>query len=140
MLEAVRPVQVNDHSATRALLRGRPRDTRRDVPAAVPPAGARQRLRGLEMVSGHRWRAAVDGVLLMAETLIMGPGAQAHVTVPDLKDAGGVVPPPGRAGPALHAPLTVNGQRVADRCVLASPAQVSGEEISFALEPVGTRL
>jgi tetratricopeptide (TPR) repeat protein len=141
LLETVRPVQVNNHSVTRALLRSNDRITlgatcqlcfRQPVPVSASAV--------LEIVSGHRLVRSVEGVLLMAETLIIGPGAQAHVTIPDLKDAVILFRHKDGIGLRSTRPLTVNGQRVTDRCVLGAQAQVAGEEISFALEPVGTRL
>ena len=39
----------------------------------------------IDLVSGHRLRLALDGVLLMAETLVLGPGQQVHVNMPELK-------------------------------------------------------
>ncbi len=141
LLETVRPVQVNNHSVTRALLRSNDRITlgatcqvcfRQPVPVSASAV--------LEIVSGHRLVRSVEGVLLMAETLIIGPGAQAHVTIPDLKEAVILFRHKDGIGLRSTRPLTVNGQRVTDRCVLGAQAQVSGEEISFALEPAGTRL
>ena len=38
----------------------------------------------LELVSGHRLPLAVDGVLIMAENLILGPTPPVHVAMPDL--------------------------------------------------------
>ena len=38
----------------------------------------------LDLVSGHRLPLSVDGILLMAETLVLGPGPQAHVPLPDV--------------------------------------------------------
>ena len=47
---------------------------------APPSATAR-----LDLVSGHRLLLGVDGVMMMAETLILGAGPQVHVPVPDMK-------------------------------------------------------
>jgi hypothetical protein len=141
LLETVRPVQVNNQSVTRALLRANDRITlgatcqlcfRQPVPVSASAV--------LEIVSGHRLARSVEGVLLMAETLIIGPGAQAHVTIPDLKEAVILFRHKDGIGLRSTRPLTVNGQRMTDRCVLGAQAQVNGEEISFALEPAGTRL
>ena len=87
VLKAVRPLQVNGQPVTRALLRPGDRVTlgtscqflfRQPVPVSTTAR--------LDLVSGHRLPLAVDGVLLMADTLVLGPGPQAHVMVPDLKD------------------------------------------------------
>ena len=79
VLEAVRALQVNGKPVTRAMLRPGDRVTlgpscqfqfRQPVPGS---ATAR-----LDLVSGHRLPLGVDGVLLMAETLVMGGGPQVH--------------------------------------------------------------
>jgi tetratricopeptide (TPR) repeat protein len=141
LLETVRPVQVNGQVVTRSLLRsndlivlGSTCRLRFRQPVPVGASAV------LDLVSGHRLSRSVDGVLLMAETLVLGPSVQAHVTIPELnapvilyrnKDGLGV----------RHAgALVVNGQRVTDRAPLGAQGHVCGDEFSFALEPVGTRL
>jgi hypothetical protein len=141
LLETVRPVRVNSQNVTRALLRSNDRITlgatcelRFRQPAPVSTSAV------LEIVSGHRLPRSVEGVLLMAETLILGPGPHAHVEVPEL--ARPVILYRHKDGIGLrHAgAVTVNGEHASERCVLGPHAQVVGEEITFALEPVGTRL
>src|SRR5262249_38997207 len=87
LLEAVRPIQVNGQTATRALLQSGDRVTlgetcqflsRRPVPGSTTAR--------LDLVSGHRLPLSVAGVLLMADPLVLGSGPQAHVTVADLKE------------------------------------------------------
>src|SRR5207253_3304826 len=86
VLEATRSVQVNTRPTDKALLQSGDRITlggscqiqfRQPVPVS---ASAR-----LDIVSGHRLPLTVDGVLLMADTLVLGPGTQVHVAMPDLK-------------------------------------------------------
>ena len=141
LLETVRPVQVNDQTVTRVLLRTNDRITlgatcqlRFRQPAPVSSTAV------LEIVSGHRLPRSVEGVLLMAETLILGPGPQAHVIVPDLKEPVILFRHKDGIGLRHGGTLTVNGQKVTDRCILGAQAHVVGEDIAFALEPVGTRL
>jgi hypothetical protein len=139
LLEAVRPVQVNGKPTTRALLRIGDRvtlGTSCQFQFQQPtPVSATARL---DLVSGHRLPVAVDGILLMAETLVLDRGSQAHVMVPDLKES--VVLFRHRDGLGLRhgGRLNVNGTRAADRIVLPSGASISGEDIAFALEPVPT--
>src|SRR5262249_61670413 len=86
LLEAVRRIQVNGAMVTRALLQAGDRVTlgvtcqflfRLPVPGSTTAR--------LDLVSGHRLAVAVDGVLLMADTLVLGNGPQAHVQVTELK-------------------------------------------------------
>ena len=39
----------------------------------------------LELTSGHRLPVAVDGVMLMGNELMLGPGPEAHIELPGLE-------------------------------------------------------
>jgi hypothetical protein len=137
LLHALRPTRVNDKTVEMALLRNGDRvalggscqlQFRQPVPVST---SAR-----LDVVSGHRLRLAVDGVLLMADTLVLGPGQQVHVNMPDLKlpvilfrhkDGLGI-----RGGGAM----AIDGQNIRERGMLAMGARVVGEDFSLALEAV----
>lgn len=137
VLEAVRPVQVNGGLATRTLLQSGDRVTvgtacqflfRLPVPGNTTAR--------LELVSGHRLPTSVDGVLLMAETLVLGAGPQAHVSIPDLAQP--VVLFRHRDGLMMRhdGVMHINGQpSVSGRTQLPPQVTVSGPEISFAVEP-----
>lgn len=135
VLEAVRPVQVNGATVTRALLQP---DDRVTVGAScqflfrlpVPGNGTAR----LELVSGHRLPTSVDAVLLMAETIVLGPGAHMHVPIDDL--AVPLVLFRHRDGLGLRAPgsLRLNGQPVTGRVLLPPSATVVGDDVSFAIE------
>jgi hypothetical protein len=94
----------------------------------------------LAIVSRHRLPLAVDGVLLMAETCIIGSSPQAHVPAPGL--AGPVVLY--RQGSALwcRAPggFEVDGRACAARAPLTLQSSVLGDGFSFSLEPLGTKV
>jgi hypothetical protein len=137
LLEALRPVQVNGSPVGKALLRANDRVTlgsscqlqfRQPAPVST---SAR-----LDLVSGHRFPLSVDGVLLMADTLLLGPGAQVHVAVPELKQP--VVLFRQKDALALRWPgsFSIDGQRLQDRGTLTPRSTVSGEDLVFALEPI----
>jgi hypothetical protein len=95
----------------------------------------------LELTSGHRLPTAVDGVLLMGNELMLGPGPQAHVALPAVtkpvliyrsKDGLGVRVPGG--------PFRVDDRPFTDRAPLPLPAVVTADSFTFAVEPVGPRL
>jgi tetratricopeptide (TPR) repeat protein len=141
VLEAVRPIQVNGQEVTRALLRNGDRVTlgtscqflfRQPVPVSNTAR--------LDLVSGHRLPLAVDGVLVMADTLVLGDGPQAHITVPDLKQPVVLFRHKDGLGLRHNGKLLVNGQKSPERGLLGPHAAVTGEDISFAIEPVGSRL
>lgn len=140
-LEAVRTVQVNGRAVERAILRPNDRITlgsccqlRFQLPSPLSTTAR------LDLVSGHRLPVAVSAVVLMADTLLLGEGPQAHVPVPGLKEP--VVLFRHRDGLGVRHPggLVVNGERCQGRSLLAPATTVAGEDFSFALEPVGTRL
>jgi hypothetical protein len=142
ILEAVRPIQVNAREATRALLQTGDRITlgascqlqfRLPVPIST---SAR-----LDLVSGHRLPLSVDAILLMADTLVLGDGQQVHVNVPDLKQPLVLFRQKDTLGIRHSGKLYINGRTSGERLLLSDPqATVSGENISFALEPVAARL
>ncbi|HTU21173.1 MAG TPA: FHA domain-containing protein [Gemmataceae bacterium] len=142
VLEAVRPIQVNGREAMRALLQNGDRITlgascqlqfRLPVPIST---SAR-----LDLVSGHRLPLSVDAILLMADTLVLGDGPQVHVSVPDLKQPIVLFRQKDTLGIRHGGKLYVNGHTSGERLLLSDlHAMVSGENISFAIEPVAVRL
>ncbi|MCA9174151.1 MAG: FHA domain-containing protein [Planctomycetales bacterium] len=89
----------------------------------------------LEFVTGHRTQPTADAVLLMAESCILGPGAQSHVIC---RDFGGDVVLFRRDG-QLHcrslAPIEVDGRRCDGASPLRSDSHIAGEDFSLSLEP-----
>jgi FHA domain len=139
VLEGLRPLLVNGQSADRLLLQSGDRMTlgstcqiqfRQPVPVS---ASAR-----LDLVSGHRLALAVDGVLLMADTLVLGPGPQAHVIMPELNEAVVLYRHREGLGVRYGGNLCVDGQRCRERGLLRSASTVTGDDFAFAVEPVGT--
>ena len=90
----------------------------------------------LAIVSRHRLPLAVDGVLLMAETCIVGGTGQAHIPAPALKDPVVLY----RQGGALWCRAT--GELRRRRPDLRGPrpltlqSSVLGDGFSFSLEPL----
>jgi hypothetical protein len=140
VLEAVRPVQVNAQPTTRALLQPNDRVTLGATCQFVfrlPVLGSTTAR--LDLVSGHRLPLGVDAVLLMADTLVLGNGPQAHVTVADLKEPIILFRQRREGGDGLglrhKGTLRVNGEVVSGRARLGAKATVSGDDVSFAVEP-----
>jgi FHA domain-containing protein len=136
LLEAVRSVLVNDRQVDRALLHSGDRVTLGKScqflfrqPAALSASAV------LELVSGHRLRVAVDAVLLMAESLVLGPGPQAHIVVPDLRKP--LVLFRGKDGLGIQgARMLIGGRQCLDRGQIVPGSTVSGEDFSLGLEAV----
>ena len=116
VIEAVRPLQVNGKPVRKAALHARrPGDAGRGVPVPVPacrcPVSTTARL---DLVSGHRLPLSVDGILLMAETLVIGHGPQAPCAArPTLKQVDR--PVPHKDGLGVRLPGRVQGQRTSRR-------------------------
>jgi hypothetical protein len=91
----------------------------------------------LAIVSRHRLPLAVDGVLLMADTCIVGGTDQAHIPAAALKEAVVLY----RQGNALWCracgSFDVDGRTCAARAPLTLNSSVLGEGFSFSLEPLG---
>jgi hypothetical protein len=141
VLEATRPLQVNNQIVDRALLQSGDRVTlgtscqlqfRQPVPVS---ASAR-----LDVVSGHRLPLTVDGVLLMADTLVLGPGSQVHVSMPDLEEPIILYRYKDGLGVRHARNISIDGRRYAERGLLGPKSTVTGDDFAFTIEPVGTEL
>ena len=90
----------------------------------------------LRIVSRHRLPLAVDGVILMAETCIIGSNRQAHVAAPGLD--GPVVLYRQGGGLCCRGPghFEVDGQSSTGRAPLTMRSGVRGDGFSFSLEPL----
>jgi len=140
LLEAVRSVLVNDRQVDRALLHSGDRVTLGTScqflfrqPVAVSASAV------LELVSGHRLRVAVDAVLLMAESLVLGPGPQAHVVVPDLRQPLVLFRAKDGLGIQGAGKMLIGGRPYLDRGQIEPGATVSGDDFSLGLEEVSSR-
>jgi hypothetical protein len=137
LLHALRPSRVNGKNVDTALLRhgdlltlGGSCQLRFQQPVPVSTTAR------LDMASGHRLRLAVDGVLLMADTLVLGPGEQVHVSMPDLKHQIVLFRQRHGLGIRTTGTVTINGQSVRERGVVEIGDRVVGEDFSLALEAV----
>jgi hypothetical protein len=93
----------------------------------------------LMVVSRHRLPLAVDAIILMAETCIIGPSSQSHIPASNLDDS--VVIYRQGTGLACKAPgaFEVDGRTCAARAPITLQSSVFGDGFSFSLEPLGSR-
>jgi len=93
----------------------------------------------LAIMSRHRLPLAVDGVLLMAETCIVGSSPQAHIPASGLIDPVVLY----RQGANLWCRATggfeVDGRACASRAPLTLQSSVLGDGFSFSLEALGAK-
>ncbi len=93
----------------------------------------------ISIVSRHRLPLAVDGVLLMAETCIVGEAAQAHIPAPALKEPIVLYRQAGALWCRAAGAFDVDGRTCAARAPLTLHSSVLGDGFSFSLEPLGSQ-
>ncbi|HKI17240.1 MAG TPA: FHA domain-containing protein [Isosphaeraceae bacterium] len=93
----------------------------------------------LAIVSRHRLPLAVDGVLLMAETCIVGAAPQAHIPAPMLKDPVVLYRQASALWCRAAGAFDVDGRTCAARAPLTLQSSVLGDGFSFSLEPLGSQ-
>jgi hypothetical protein len=140
--EVWRPVQVNGKESSRSVLSSNDRVTLGSTCQFIfqKPVSISSTAR-LELVSGHRLMLPVEGVLLMANEIIIGPGPHSHVNVPDL--VGKVMLYRSKEGLGVRyaeGKYTINDQACSERTTLTLPASFECSTLTFTVEPVGPRL
>lgn len=140
--EVWRSVQVNGKDASRAVLASGDRVTLGSTCQFVfqKPVSVSSTAR-LELTSGHRLMLPVEGVLLMANEIIIGPGPHSHVNVPDL--AGKVMLYRSKEGLGVRyaeGKFAINDEACTDRMTLTLPASFECSTLTFTVEAVGPRL
>jgi hypothetical protein len=90
----------------------------------------------LEIVSRHRLPLAVEGVILMAETCILGSTAQAHVPAPQLETPVVLFRQSGKLWCRVAGKFEVDGRPHQGRAALGLRSNVRGEVFSFSVEPL----
>jgi hypothetical protein len=88
----------------------------------------------LELTSRHRTEPAVDGIVLMSESCILGPQSHSHVKCRDW--TGDLVL--FRRGDELmcrtHAPIEIDGQTCVGQATLSGGCRIECDEFSMSLE------
>lgn len=136
-LEAVRKVQINGKPTDKVLLKSGDWITLgsscqlqffQPVPAST---SAR-----LNLTSGHRFAQPVQAVLLMADTLVIGPTEQSHVVVADMTQP--LILFRNKAGLAARwsGNLQINGKTFQERAPLEAGATLETEQIRLTLERI----
>ncbi len=139
ILRAVHPTFVNNRPITSASLRdgdvirlGASVELEFRQPSPVSSTAR------LAVVSRHRLPLAVDGILLMAETCIIGRGRQAHIPAPNLAEPVVLYRQASALWCKAATPFEVDGRNAATRAPLTLQSSVLGDAFSFSLEALGT--
>lgn len=88
----------------------------------------------IEFVSDHRPNWSVDGVLLVQETLLLGPGDQNHVLCRDWPESVILTRRNGVITCRSRAELQVDGAPVEGEATISAGATVTGPNIRFRIE------
>ena len=151
VLQPTRDTLLNDEPATKAVLKCGDRialgSACRLLFRKPSPLSGTARL---DVVSGHRQPWAVNGILLMDRTLILGTGDDAHIALPPIatEDADADAP---EVRILLHGTETglamkclgkfkVDNRPHADKAPLPLPAGIVTPHYAFSVEPIGPRL
>ncbi|MFO0822587.1 MAG: FHA domain-containing protein [Gemmataceae bacterium] len=141
VVESGKGVLVNGKSSTRSLLMAGDRVTLGATcqflfhrPVSIS-ATAR-----LELTSGHRLPVAVDGVVLMANEVMLGPGPNSHIVLPGLPAPVLIYRSKDGLGVRVPGSFRIDDRPYTDRAALPLPSVVSADAFTFAVEPVTGRL
>jgi tetratricopeptide (TPR) repeat protein len=90
----------------------------------------------LEILSHHRTEPAVDGIVLMSESCILGPAPHSHVRCRDWEHDLVLF----RRGEDLmcrtHAPVEVDGQTCIGQAAVSGDCRIESEEFALSLEEI----
>jgi hypothetical protein len=90
----------------------------------------------LEVLSRHKTEPAVDGIVLMSESCILGPQSHSHVRCGEWTNDLVLF----RRGDELlcrtHAPIEVDGRTCVGQAALAGNCRIESEEFSLSLEEI----
>jgi hypothetical protein len=137
-LEAIRKVQINGQATDKALLRSSDRITlgsscQLQFWQPVPVSTSAR----LDLVSGHRFAEPVQAVLLMADTLVIGPQDQSHVAVPDMTQPLILFRTKNGLSARWTGNMLISGKSYQERGPLEAGATLATDQISLALERIG---
>ncbi len=90
----------------------------------------------LAIVSRHRLPLAVDGVLLMDETCLIGGGGRPHIPAPSIAEPVVLYRQAGALWCRAPGAFEVDGKTCAARAPLTFRSSVLGDSFSFSLEPI----
>lgn len=137
LLEPVREVMLNGKRLERAAsLKDRDRITLGDsVQLCFRRPHPLSHTARLEFLSHHRTQPATDGVLLMAESCILGPATSSHVVCPGWPHDVLLTRQGQTLGCRSSKPFKIDGTEHRERGPLADRSQVAGQDFSFSVEP-----
>ena len=88
----------------------------------------------IDFESHHRPSHSVNGIILMTDSILMGPRKDHHICCPDWPELVVIYVQDGVLRCRSRAALSVNGTRVRDSAVLSDGTIVSGDDFRFRIE------
>lgn len=88
----------------------------------------------IDFESPHRPAHSVNGIILMTDSILLGPRRDHHVCCPDWPEVVVIYHQDGVLRCRSKASLSVNGVRVRESVVLSDGAIVSGDDFRFRIE------
>ncbi|MCS6977408.1 MAG: hypothetical protein NZM31_10435 [Gemmatales bacterium] len=136
-LEALRPTRLNGKETNRAVLSDGDEITLGNscrLRFRLPVEGSLTAR--LEFASDHRLPLNLDGIILMAESCLLGPEGVSHLEVPDVAETIALFRGPNRWEVRASGELNINGTLYHNHAVIPLPGTVSGSAFRFTLEPL----
>ena len=137
LLEASKAVSLNGSVAEKAVLQNGDRITLGNscqMNFELPvPGGLSARLL---LSGGRRLPMAVDGVLLMADMLVLGGGDKVHVKIPELEKPIYLVRQKDQLQVKWDGEFRIEGDKHEGRAMLPRAGTVIADPFTFAIEPV----
>ena len=136
LLESNRDLQVNGKPVSKIVLRSGDRIAISSCTMMFEQPVPECLTAKLTIDGGRRLPMAVDGVLLMADMLVLGPGEKVHIRMPELDQPLYLFRQKDRLGMRWHDEFVVDGQKCKDRALLPMQGSVIADAFSFAIEPI----
>lgn len=90
----------------------------------------------LEILSHHKTEPAVDGIVLMSESCILGPQPHSHVRTPEWTSDLVLFRRGGDLMCRTHTPLEIDGQTCVGQAIVAGDCRIESEEFALSLEEI----
>lgn len=88
----------------------------------------------IDFESHHRPAHAVNGIILMTDSVLLGPRKDHHVCCSEWPELVVIYRQDGQLRCKSKATMSINGERVRDSAILSDGAIVSGEDFRFRIE------
>lgn len=92
----------------------------------------------LDVISSHRGPVSVNGIVLLAETCLFGPGPENHVRCPSWSSSVVLIKRPNGFAVRSHQEITIDGQKQTGLAAVAYGQTIAGPDFRFRMEEYGS--